>query len=135
MKGIHQQDGEIRRDVFSDVLSEDSIHQTLEHRGGIAQAKGHVFEHEEALVCDERCFWPFLDANGDLVISPQQVEGYDAMRVVKFWENLVNTRQGILVLQGLLIEVPIIHAHPKPANLLGNYYDVACVGAYSWICR
>ena len=64
LKDIHQQIIEVCRDVFSDVFSENTIHQALERRGGIAQAKGHVIEYEEALVCNKSCFGPVLDRTG-----------------------------------------------------------------------
>ena len=56
LKGIHQQIIEIRRDVFSDMLSENAIDQALERRGIIAQAKGHAVEPEESLICKKAVF-------------------------------------------------------------------------------
>ena len=84
--------------------------------------------------CVKKAVWPVLDANWDLMISHQQVEGYEAMRVVKVLKNLVDRRQGVLVLLSLLINLPIVHSHPEPAKLIGNYFEWACVGAYSWNC-
>ena len=59
--------------------------------GGIAQPEGHDDEYEEALVCDESCFWHGLHAKGYLLVSHQHVEGHGAMRVLKICEDLVDS--------------------------------------------
>ena len=127
LKGIHQQIIEVSRDVFSDVFSENAIHQALEPRPGIAQAKGHAIEYEEALVCNKGCFWPVLHAYTDLMISHQQVDGYKAMRVMKVCKDFIDAWQRVVVLHGLLIELPIVHTHPESCIFLWYYYDGACV--------
>ena len=135
LKCIHQQVVEVRRYVFSDLRSENAIHQALERRGDIAQTKGCVIEYEKALVCNKRWFWSVLDANRDLVISHQQVEGNEAMCVEKVRKDFIDARQRVLVLHGLLIELPIVHAHPESSNFLWHYYDGAWVGTNSRIRR
>ena len=135
LKGLQQQITEIGRDVFLDVLSNNWIQHAVERGGAIAEANRDIVEQEAVLVYEKRCFWPILELNRNLVISHQQLEGYEAMRVVKVFEDLVDASQGGLILLGLLIVVSIINPHPEPAILLWDHYDVACIGTKCWIRR
>ena len=65
-------------------------------------------------------FWPVLERNWNLVIFHEHVEPYEAMRIVKVCEDLIDGRQRVMILPCLLIEVPIVHTHPESSFFLWN---------------
>jgi hypothetical protein len=61
--------GKTEIQVFKDL-----VHETLEGLGGVSEAEGHKSKLEKAKGCSNCSFLDVVGVDGDLVVSPNEVD-------------------------------------------------------------
>jgi hypothetical protein len=106
---------------------EEVVHEPLESAGSVAEAKGH----DKALVVSVPCLesglvnMVFEDFN--LVVAAFEIDFRKEFGTTKAIEKVIDPRQGVSILDGLLVERSVVVADAQRAILLGNEQDRRCV--------
>src|SRR5882672_6927383 len=107
-QGIGEDEDIVEVDHYEDVshVSEDMIHEGLEHSGSICESHRHNQEFEGAISGAKGCF-PLV-ASGDvhIVVASAQVELGVDLGTAKLVKEVGDKRDWVPILPGELVEVP-----------------------------
>ena len=92
-------------------IHEDHVHQMHEESRGISQAEGHDRVLIQPVLAGECRLWDILRTDPQLKITRTQINLREYTSTSKQIEEILNTGQWMLVLDGNCIQIPIIDAH------------------------
>ena len=97
-----------------------NIHYVHEVCGSIRESKGHHSELKLPIPSHESCLWNITLSNLHLMIARSEINLGDILGSSKLIKQIINPRQGVLVLDGDCVQVPVINTHSHRAILLLN---------------
>jgi hypothetical protein len=101
---------------------EDMIHEVLEFGGGITQAKGHDQKIILTLVISKGNLGYVRFLHTYIVVSRMQIKCSEVLSTTQLIQEIINDRNGELVLHGEIIEGTEVRKH-APRNLFLKYHD------------
>ena len=102
--------------------SQDSIHEVGEGGRSVAEAKRYLIKFEQlAAACTEGSLLFVLLLYGDLPIPAFQVEGGEPASTMQSFEEVVDARNEVGVLNCGCIELPKVNAEPETTVLLFHH--------------
>ena len=110
---IHQQVIKVHKEEVIQSTVKHIVHQTLESARSIGESKGQNGELIQTKSAQERGFRLIPRVNGNLVISLLQVNAGNHTGIEQTIQQIVNARYGILVLDCLSIQGPVVNAHTQ----------------------
>src|SRR5882672_525203 len=114
-KGVGEDEDIVEVDHYEDVsnVSEDVIHEGLEHSGSIGESHGHNQEFEQAIL-GVKCCLPLM-ASGDtnIVVAGPQVELSVDLGTAELVKEIGDKRDRVPILPGELVEVPEVDTEPQ----------------------
>ena len=86
------------------------VHEGAKCGWCIYEAKGHDKELIRTTTCHTRCLWLISFGYADLIVPTLQIELRKVPYICKLIKQVIDARDGILVLDGDLVESPIVDA-------------------------
>ena len=115
--GLTVDENVIKKDKYksTQVRPEDVVHEGLERRRRVAEAKWHDEELVEAVMRAEHRLVDILRPHPDLVVPGPQVQLGEETRAVELVEQLVHDRDGEGILDCERVQRPLVDAEPPRA--------------------
>jgi hypothetical protein len=101
---------------------EDMIHEALEGGGGITQAKGHDQELIVTLMSSKGSLGDVSFLHTYLVVARMQIKFSEVLSTTQLIQEIINDRNGKLVLDGEFIEGMKVRTH-VPSTFFLKYHD------------
>ena len=110
----------IKEDQYkiSQITMEDVVHARLESCWGIGQSKGHYQKLKIPIVTSEHFLRDILLPHLDLMIPGSQINLGEVFRSPQLIHEFIDPRYRVPILHGLLVQGPIVNAHPQCAIFL-----------------
>ena len=102
--------------------TEDMIHEALEGRGGITQAKGHDQKLIVALMSSKGCLGNVYLFHMYLVIARAKIKFGEELGATQFIQEVINDRNGKFFFDGEFFESSKIRTL-SPSNFFLEYLD------------
>jgi hypothetical protein len=99
---------------------ENLVHETLEHLGGVSQAKGHIGKFEKAERGGDGCLLDVIRVDRNLVVRPYKVNFGEDGAARKVVRVVLYVRDWIPVRDGASVESSVISTGSPTAVLLGH---------------
>ena len=130
--GVHVRTGDeqvVQVDKAERQAAQYLIHEALEGLRGVAKAKWHSNEFEEAKWRDDCGLGDVVRVHGDLVVRPDEVNlrKYSAARELR--SKVLNVGNGIAVRDGCGVECAIVATWSPVARRLANHVERRSPGA------
>ena len=103
---------------FSSHVTEEVVHESLEHDRGITKAKEHDCGFKESFVGNEGSFPLVSILDSDIVVSSVNIKLGEDMGVLKFIDEVGDERKRVGIIGGMFIEVMVFLAEVHFAILL-----------------
>ena len=99
-------------------VCKDLVHHCLEGSRGVAKSEEHDGGFEGSAMAYESGlpFVPFLYT--DIVVSPTEINLSEILQALELVDKLGDEQDGVVVLNHMFIQIPIILHHPFPTVLL-----------------
>ena len=100
------------------MTTEDVFHVGLESCWSISQSKGTYLKLKMPIVTPERCLGDIFLPHLDLMIPGSQINLGEVFRSPQLIHEFINPGYRVPVIHSLLVQGPIIYAHPQCAIFL-----------------
>ena len=111
-------------------VSENLVHHSLEHGGGVAESKEHDRGFIGSSVADKCCF-PFITfLNPHVVVL--KIYLCEVLRSLELVDELRDEWERVVVLHHVLIEVPVVLYHPLSSIFLWHEEHGRCLFQLGW---
>jgi hypothetical protein len=107
---------------MTEKRTKDMIHEALEGGGGITQAKGHDQELIVTLMSSKGSLGDVNVLHTYLVVARTQIKFSEILSTTQLIQEIINDRNGKLVLDGEFIEGTKVRTH-APSTFFLKYHD------------
>ena len=100
------------------IWLKNPVHQAHERSRGIRKTKTHHYKFVMPIPGSKSSLWHIRCPYFQLMITGSQVNLREDTNTLSLIEQVINARNGILVLISYLVQLPVVYAHPKTPILL-----------------
>ncbi|KAK4734393.1 hypothetical protein R3W88_008654 [Solanum pinnatisectum] len=102
------------------ILFKDFVHEIRECCRSVCQTKGHNKELILTIMGPKCYFWDVTFSHFQLMISRYEVYLRETSGTLKLVEKVMNSRKGIFILYGDLVQLVVIDTHSKGTIFLSH---------------